>query len=316
MTQNRTRNTAFIVLLTFLIVSPSFVHAEQMVEGDEPPHAGLALIPMVEDLMAGDLETRIAAAMALRELGAIAEPAVPELIEALSDASVGVRKSAAGALGGIGEGAASAVPALAALLEDPHRFVRSWAAMALYEIGSASQPAADHLIRLMKTDTENLRGRSWAASALPVIGADPETAVPALIAALAEDDSEEVRAVAALSIERFGIEARHLGATDALIDALGDRAALVRGNAACVLSKWGPEALRGRSALALGLRDEAPRVRGCAAAALGEIGGSALEWIDEIESLRRDEHAHVRHRAKEAYERLESFKTSSEAASH
>lgn len=265
------RLLGFVVVLLLSAGSAPPVRAEQKIAGDEPPHAGFALIPLIEDLSAENPEARIAAAMTLRELGATAEWAVPLLVEALEDPLVPMRRSAAGALGGIGPGAAAAVPALTEALGDPHRFVRSWAAMALVEIGPASRPATDALIELMRTDVENLRGRSWAASALPVIGADPERAVPALVHALATDESEEVRAVAVLSLEKYAMDAARLGATEGLIDALSDPVSMVRRNAACALPEMGTDAARGASALELALRDEDAMVRDCAAGALEEL---------------------------------------------
>jgi HEAT repeat protein len=246
--------------------------ATQEVIGDEPPNANAAVIPLLLDLASEEVTARMAAVMAMRELGPVAWPAVPALIEALSDPIVGIRKGAAGALGGIGQAAVSAVPELARALGDPHRFVRSWAAMALYEIGPAARPAAADLVRMLKTDAENLRGRSWCASALPKIGTDPNLAVPALIRALSEDPSEEVRAVAVLSLESYGLEAAQRGATRSLMDALLDPHWKVRGNAACALPKMGSDAEVAISPLETALRDETEYVRNCAERALAELG--------------------------------------------
>jgi HEAT repeat protein len=306
------RSLLSVMLLLLIVGGAEPLHAEQKIAGDEPPHAGFALIPLLEDLSAENPEARIAAAMAIRELGATAELAVPLLVKALEDALVPMRRSAAGALGGIGPGAAAAVPALTTALGDPHRFVRSWSAMALVEIGPASLPAANALIALMRTDVENLRGRSWAASALPVIGADPERAVPALALALANDESEEVRAVAVLSLEKYAADAARLGATEAMIGALSDPVAMVRRNAACALPKLGADAALGTSALELALRDESAMVRACAARALGEIGRPAIGAMNELEALSRDEDDHVRRRAERAYRTLEALKAKSD----
>lgn len=304
------RQLALVLLLFAGSALP--VHAEQKIAGDEPPHAGFALIRLIEDLSDENPEARIVAAMTIRELGATAELAVPLLVKALEDPLVPMRRSAAGALGGIGPGAAAAVPALTASLADPHRFVRSWAAMALVEIGPASRPATDALIDLLRTDVENLRARSWAASALPVIGADPERAVPALIQALANDESEEVRAVAALSLEKYATDAARLDATKGLIDALSDPVSMVRRNAACALPEMGADAALGASALlALALQDEDAMVRACAARAHSEIGAPAIERVDDLEELLRDEDEHMRGRAKRVYRSLERLEAKS-----
>lgn len=303
------RRTGLVLLVLGLIVATPTrpTRAEQTVIGDEPPHAWSAVAPLLADLESGDESRRVSAVMAMRELGPNAWPAVPILIEALSDPLVPVRKGAAGALGGIGPAAASAVPALRAALSDPHRFVRSWAAMALFEIGPGARAAGPELIGMLDSDAENLRGRSWCASALPVVGADPDRAVPALRRALESDPSEEVRAVAVLSLERYGSEAARRDGIHALIEALDDRHWKVRGNAACALPEMGPEAGIALSKLAVALRDEAPYVRGCAVAAIGElaslteeVGARARELTPEVEALLADGDPDVRARAERA----------------
>lgn len=269
------KGMVWIVLLALSCVSviglAGSAYATQEVVGDEPPNANAAVIPLLVDLAGEDETARMAAVMALRELGPVAWPAVPALIEALSDPVVGIRKGAAGALGGIGEAAVPAVADLAGALEDPHRFVRSWAAMALYEIGPAAKPAAPDLVHMMHTDVENLRGRSWCASALPKVQADPELAVPALIRALGEDTSEEVRSVAVLSLESYGPEAAERRATRALVEALHDPHWKVRGNAACALPAMGADAGWAVSSLEGVLSDETAYVRDCATRALEEF---------------------------------------------
>ena len=257
--------------VALVIAVAGAVGATQEVIGDEPPNANAAVIPLLEDLKGVDVSARIAALMALRELGAVAWPAIPALIDALSDPIVGVRKGAASALGGIGPAAESAVPELRLALADPHRFVRSWAAMALYEIGPAARPAAADLVDMMINDVENLRGRAWCASALPQLNASPDLAVPALERVLSDDPSEEVRSVAVLSLEAYGMEAARRGATRSLIDALLDPHWKVRGNAACALPEMGDDAEMAISGLEAALRDDTEYVRNCAARALAAL---------------------------------------------
>jgi HEAT repeat protein len=261
--------TRLAVLVAVAFVAPHDRAIEAL--ADEPPHANAAVYPLLNDLANPDPSMQISAAMSLRELGPVAWPAVPALIDALSDPHIGVRKSAAGALGGIGPVAKDAVPSLALALQDSHRFVRSWAAMALYEIGPASRAATPQLIELLRSDAENLRGRSWSASALPRIEADPAVAVPALLEALARDPSEEVRAVAVLSLEAYGAESANRGAALGLIEALSDAHWKVRGNAACALGALGIRDDRSLSALAVSLGDSTPYVRNCAERSLGEL---------------------------------------------
>ena len=304
MARHPLRNLGVVALLAFAAVVTAPARATQEVIGDEPPHANAAVYPLLDDMKSEDVEVRTGAVMAMRELGPVAWPAVPALIEALSDPFVGVRKGAAGALGGIGPAAEAAVPALTRALTDPHRFVRSWAAMALFEIGPAAAPATANLIHMMENDAENLRGRSWCATALPRLEANPDLAVPALVRALADDESEEVRSVAVLSLEKYGLEAARRGATLSLIDALSDPHWNVRGNAACALPEMGADAEMALARLAGALRDDAPYVRGCAARALGQLGPRARGVAQELEPLLEDEDDHVRQRAEQALSRL------------
>ena len=109
-------------------------------------------------------------------------------------------------------------------------------------------------------------------SALPKLNAEPDLAVPALIRALSSDASEEVRSVAVLSLEAYGLEASKHDATRFLMDALQDPHWKVRGNAACALPKMGAEAEIAVSRLETALRDETEYVRDCAARALAELG--------------------------------------------
>jgi HEAT repeat protein len=176
--------------------------------------------------------------------------------------------------------------------------------MALFEIGPAAGSAVPDLIDMMKSDVENLRGRAWCASALPRLEADPDLAVPALRRALASDASEEVRAVAVLSLEKYGLEAAQREGTLALLDALSDPHWKVRGNAACALPEMGADAEIALSQLAGALRDEAPYVRGCAVRALGELAPLAREFAHEVEPLLEDEDPHVRGKAEQALQRL------------
>ena len=130
-------------------------------------------------------------------------------------------------------------------------------------------------------------------------------AVPALVEALASDPSEEVRAVAVLSIEHYGAAAARHGGTAALRAALSDDHWKVRGNAACALPAMESDAEAVLSDLADRLRDDAPYVRGCAVKALGRMGAPAREWIHRIEPLLGDPDSSVQTRAKHALRLLQ-----------
>ena len=91
----------------------------------------------------------------IREIAAdslwrIGRPAVPALIEALSDVDPYVRVLAARSLAYIGQDAEPAVPALIAALDDPNEAVRQTAARALGQIGSEAAEAIPALIERMR----------------------------------------------------------------------------------------------------------------------------------------------------------------------
>jgi HEAT repeat protein len=74
--------------------------------------AETAVPALVETLADPDLEMRVAAAMALENMGPAAAGAVPALINALGDGESRVRQTAVKALGNIGPAAREAVPVI------------------------------------------------------------------------------------------------------------------------------------------------------------------------------------------------------------
>ncbi|MDQ4076364.1 MAG: HEAT repeat domain-containing protein, partial [Chloroflexota bacterium] len=94
---------------------------------------------LMEAIRSGDRQVAMAAVQALQEIG---PPAVPTLIDALSDRDEQVRWHAAKALNTIGD--ERAVPALVQALEDPNYGVRWLAAEELARIG---RPAIVPLLR-------------------------------------------------------------------------------------------------------------------------------------------------------------------------
>ena len=71
----------------------------------------------IQKLRSDDIQIRGLSAIALGNIGAVAAPAVPDLIQILNDQNEKVRGMAAMALGGIGEPAKSAVWALIPMLK-------------------------------------------------------------------------------------------------------------------------------------------------------------------------------------------------------
>ena len=110
---------------------------------------GAAAEPAVPDLvrlLARD-DTNAVVAAALARVGPAAKAAVPELVKALASDDDGRRWRAARTLGRIGPAAEPAVAALTGALSDPNSVVRAHAARALGRIGPGAMPAAAALQR-------------------------------------------------------------------------------------------------------------------------------------------------------------------------
>jgi HEAT repeat protein len=87
-----------------------------------------------------DEQTRLLAVHTLEVIGPDAKPAVPALIERLSDPAPAVRDATTSALRAIGTDAHTAGPALAGMLRDPDRIVRIGAAKTLEHLGPDAIP--------------------------------------------------------------------------------------------------------------------------------------------------------------------------------
>ena len=117
-----------------------------------------ALNKIVDTLRKGSTSfERTRAAVTLGELGALAEPAVPALADALNCRDEFVEREAARALGKIGPKAKLATPELASILEEKEGRDVSWfSAEALGEIGGLSPTEMNKLERASRSDDESL----------------------------------------------------------------------------------------------------------------------------------------------------------------
>jgi HEAT repeat protein len=184
---------------------------------------------LTRQLESPDAQQRIAAAVAIGDLGPGARAAVPALIEALRDQNPTVRFQAAISLGCIGPEAKAAVPALIGTLKDGVFFVRGWTAFALGEIGTEAEQAVPVLVEGLKNAHEREFVRRQIASALARIGPN---AVSALVETLTHS-SELARLGAVLALHQIGPSAR--AAAPALMKLLSDPIDFVRAAAAAAL---------------------------------------------------------------------------------
>lgn len=126
-----------------------------------------------------DKNVRIACAKALREIGADAEEALPQLQQALKDAEVAVRRDAAVTLGFFGPRSKGAVVALIELLDDKDQNVRIAAIDTLGQIGPDANRAIRSLRELMLGNNATLAQR--ATSALIKMGEEGQGVVLPLL---------------------------------------------------------------------------------------------------------------------------------------
>ena len=127
---------------------------------------------------------------------------MPDLIAALRDKDKWVRKAAAGALGDIGPEARAAVPALIRGLNDPDKNFQLGCLIGLSGAGRNS-PEVIQLCTAKLLSDPDPNTRSWTASALGGMAVEPEAATKALVAAL-QDEAAGVRGSAAGSLGKLG----------------------------------------------------------------------------------------------------------------
>jgi HEAT repeat protein len=170
----------------------------------------------------------------------IARKALPELLACCKVKNSGVRNAALNVLINILEEAdTEAAASIAEALADSDREVRQNAALALSAIGGkVALPAIPILVDTLK-QKGNKEVRQQAAIALYNIGPDAHEAIPALIQALADDDSE-LRSNAALALG--GIGPRAEPAVPHLVNVLANskETRATRVEAAKALARIGP----------------------------------------------------------------------------
>lgn len=147
-----------------------------------------------------DYNVRIAAADALRDIGAPAAAAVPALQKALADRHPTLRQASARALGQIGDKSAPVVGALRESLQDPELSVQLAAAWSLHKV----DPEGKHYIPVLKRTMES--GEGGTIVAVGNLGPGNDWAVPTLTKLL-NDHRPGVRRLAAEALAKIGPDA-------------------------------------------------------------------------------------------------------------
>jgi HEAT repeat protein len=193
------------------------------------------------------------------------------------------------------EGGAAALPILVEIVGDTTSpewsslQVRVQAAEMLGAHGPAGKDVAGPALVAALRD-RNPEMRAVAAVSLEKVGYVSPEAVPPLIAMLKQSSDERVRAARGLAVQGAAAKA----AVAPLTALLGDPEAEVRWNAAWALGKIGPEARAAVPALVARLKDDAAPVREHAAEALGDIGPDARAAVPDLVLALKDADARVR----------------------
>ena len=240
----------------------------------------------------GDAHVRVRwrAAVALWEIGAAAEAAVPALTTALNDEAASVADAARQALkritapvdpprpapAGPSTTGPLGIPTLIEALRHDDVSVREWAAIAVRDIGAPAAEAVPALVSALEDTTSGIR--DWAAMALGSIGPAAKEALPALLVAL-RDTNTFLRAAAAGALGAIGTAAE--SAIPQLIAALKDENRNVRSRSAEALGEMGPLARSAMPALLEALEDRDVSAADAASAALRKIIGGPSAVVSE-----------------------------------
>jgi HEAT repeat protein len=247
---------------------------------------------LVGRLAGTDARARASAAWALGDAEGVDAAARAALAAALSDSSAAVRAAAVRSLGRVETGPHAAA-LLVARLEDPAETVRWRAAEALAAVPLTASSVVDPLVRIAaRADSP---GRAGAAATLGRLGRQAQPAVAALVSAL-DDPRAEVRGRAAWALGEIGPDART--AVPGLVALARD--AEVGWQVIDALGKIGPEARAALPALREALRGENASARWRAAAALGRLGADARAAAPDLALSLRDPVANVRFAAARA----------------
>jgi len=165
-----------------------------------------AAVPnLMQAMKTGDPEFQRECQFALANIGPGAAAAVPQLTEALGHANEEVRGSACYALGRIGPEARSATPALLKMLKDEEGFLKIASVWALVRIDGVNprigRLAVPLLIRGLQNDRELVRAE--AARMLGEMGPQAEAALADLRRMSTADSSSLVRDIALESIGKI-----------------------------------------------------------------------------------------------------------------
>lgn len=235
---------------------------------------------------------------ALGSSGHAAQAATPLITSLSDDDEPLVRRAVISAYANISSNSVGAVDLAIRRLKDNDSSVRIHAAQTLGQMRQQAIRAVPGLCAALE-DT-NAHFKAACARALGLIG-DP-AAMPALIQAL-RDRSAETRIEAACAL--LTLQPDHQPAWRILTDELGNHWAGYRADAASKLADLGPAASDAVVPLVKLLEDRRDVVRAAAVRALGRIGPAAAVAIAEVRKACQDPYPTVRKEAMLALKQLE-----------
>jgi HEAT repeat protein len=241
-----------------------------------------------------NVELRVQAMMALADFGPKAEPALPDLLDALQSKNEDLRLNAAITLGKIGT---PAIKPLAKLLDAESDDTKFYAIWAIGWIGPDAKETIPAMIKLAGAKNENVRRK--AVYALGQLSGDADQTIAVLINAF-KDEKDEVRQAAGESLSKFG-----KAAVPPLLALLKQDNPQARLRAATSLGDIGSDAKEAAPLLKdlyLAKNSEGPEHYANVLAKLGKAGLPALEagFKDSRENIRRSAAQALTHLAGEA----------------
>jgi HEAT repeat protein len=239
----------------------------------------------IQKLTAPDSRERLKAILALGEMGADGQVAVPRLIPLLKDSDPSIRKAASSALDQIGPPAKADFLVVLQALKSPSSEMRLYAARTVANsgIGDVAPPEALPFLTAALKDND-AAVRKNVVSALGSLGPAARGAITDLLDKLKDSDAD-VRRNAAQAVTKIGVEGK--GSVPILIELLKDRNIETRRASALLLAKLGPDGKEAAPALAEVLKDPDVLIRRLALEGLVQYGADAKPAVPALREIVR-----------------------------
>jgi HEAT repeat protein len=258
----------------------------------ERPAASAPADTLRAGLKSTDVSERRAAATRLRDLGAAATGALPELVSAVKDSDAAVREAAIDALGKLGRRGSAAYADVVRATDDQSSAVRQAAERFLQNFGQPPGAATTELLATAQDDKLPVDLQLRAMNLLAESAAD-SPAFYALCLNRLGSKAAPIRARAAQALGQPG-RAHDRAVLQGLLRALGDSAKSVREAAAAAIERAGPLDASDMPALIEAVKGDSGNVKIFALGQLTQIGRSAREGLTEVSAALRDTDPAVR----------------------